>query len=89
MPWSNGKYRSFIVSQHLGQSQHLDTAQRIIGDLVKSAQADQWYSGISQTAQVPTLTIGLAGIEYQLLRTIDPYRIPSVLTLELPHQTQV
>ncbi|ODP28223.1 Lacticin 481/lactococcin biosynthesis protein lcnDR2 [Paenibacillus nuruki] len=78
-----------LSAQHLGQSEHLDIAQRIVGDLVKNAQADQWYSGIPQTAQVPTLMIGLAGIGYQLLRTIDPYHIPSVLTLELPHQSQV
>lgn len=78
-----------LSAQHLGQSEHLDTAKRIVGDLVKSAQADQWYSGIPQTIQVPNLMIGLAGIGYQLLRTIDPYHIPSVLTLELPHRSQV
>lgn len=74
-----------LSAQHLGQPEHLDIAQRIVGDLVQSAQADQWYSGIPQTAKVPTLMIGLAGIGYQLLRTVDPYRIPSILTLELPH----
>ncbi len=73
-----------LSAQHLGETEHLDIAQRIVGDLVQSAQADQWYSGIPQTAQVPTLMIGLAGIGYQLLRTVDPYRIPSILTLELP-----
>ncbi|MCL9663062.1 type 2 lantipeptide synthetase LanM family protein [Paenibacillus hunanensis] len=74
-----------LSAQHLGQTEHFDIAQRIVGDLVQNAQADQWYSGIPQTAQVPTLMIGLAGIGYQLLRTVDPYRVPSILTLQLPH----
>ncbi len=74
-----------LSAQHLGQTEHFDIAQRIVGDLVQNAQTDQWYSGIPQTAQVPTLMIGLAGIGYQLLRTVDPYRVPSILTLQLPH----
>lgn len=87
---SMGNIDLFLLSaQHLDRVDHLEMAQHIVGDLVVNAQADQWYSGIPQTADVPTLMIGLAGIGYQLLRLVNPYRIPSILTLELPHTSSM
>lgn len=63
---------------------YLLKARRIVSNLIKDANIDQWHCGIPQNFQVTSFMTGLSGIGYQLLRLTKPKLIPSVLTLELP-----
>jgi type 2 lantibiotic biosynthesis protein LanM len=57
--------------------------------LLRRRNAGYWRSGLEGThEQVPGLFLGMAGVGYQLLRLVDPARVPSVLTLEVPRSVQ-
>lgn len=48
----------------------------------------EWKSGIPQKTSVYNLMLGKMGIAYQLLRFYTGYQVPSVLTLELPKESE-
>ena len=76
-----------LASTNLDYKKYYNIAKEITYDLILESKKTQWYCGIPQKSQVPTLMLGLAGIGYGLLRVLDPVNIPSILTLELPEES--
>lgn len=60
---------------------------RITSGVLEGVNRYGWLCGVPMQVETPGLMCGLAGIGYGLLRIAYPERIPSVLTLEPPHQT--
>jgi type 2 lantibiotic biosynthesis protein LanM len=64
----------------------LAEARRQAGRILDSIRNDGWLCATPRATQSPGLMTGLAGIGYALLRLAEPERVPSVLTLSLPHR---
>jgi type 2 lantibiotic biosynthesis protein LanM len=59
-------------------------AERIAGQILDSSARQGWLCSNPIGVESPGLMTGLAGMGYQLLRLVDPARVPSVLTLAPP-----
>jgi lantibiotic modifying enzyme len=57
---------------------------RIASMILESIDKYGWVCGVPLKIETPGLMVGLAGIGYELLRLAEPFRVPSVLSLEPP-----
>lgn len=60
-------------------------ADRRLAAVLEEVERSAWRCGTPLEVETPGLLAGLAGIGYGLLRAATPERVPSVLTLEVPH----
>lgn len=68
----------------LGDPQRLGRTKQIATMILESIKEHGWICGIPLGVETPGLMDGLAGIGYGLLRSANPSRVPSVLTLAPP-----
>lgn len=59
-------------------------AGRHAAAVLSTIDSEGWLCGLPYGQAAPSLMVGLSGIGYQLLRTADPDRVPSMLTLAVP-----
>ncbi|OWA35271.1 hypothetical protein B9G55_11460 [Saccharibacillus sp. O16] len=69
----------------LGREDDLTAARTLAAQVIADkARTGSWRTGVPRGIATPGLFLGYSGIGYQLLRTLDPQTVPSVLALELP-----
>jgi type 2 lantibiotic biosynthesis protein LanM len=68
----------------LGEPRLQREAERWAAGILHLARNDGWLCATPLGLESPGLMTGLAGIGYELLRLVEPRRVPSVLTLEPP-----
>ncbi|MCQ4087450.1 type 2 lanthipeptide synthetase LanM family protein [Saccharibacillus sp. JS10] len=69
----------------MGNTEHHAAARQLAGKIIADKhRTGSFRTGVPRGISTPGLFLGYSGIGYQLLRTIDPVSVPSVLTLELP-----
>lgn len=59
-------------------------AKKILKDLLKETEKRGWICGIPQRTDITGFMTGLSGIGYELLRMLNPKKIPCVLSFEFP-----
>lgn len=55
--------------------------------VLESIRTRGWVAGVPLGVETPGLMTGLAGIGYELLRLVEPEKVPSVLLLEPPPES--
>lgn len=60
-------------------------ARKILKDLLKETEKRGWICGIPQRTDITGFMTGLSGIGYELLRMLNPKKIPCVLSFEFPN----
>lgn len=80
-----GNLEIFLQASQIINAPHWKTqADGIAGNILNNVDRQGWLCGVPLKVDTPGLMTGLAGIGYQLLRLIDPERVPSILVLEPP-----
>ncbi|MGD1239270.1 type 2 lanthipeptide synthetase LanM family protein [Mycobacterium seoulense] len=78
----------YVAGESLGKPDLCETALRVAcGTIEAHIDKGNWPCGIAGGLEVPGLMYGLAGIGYEFLRLAYPDRVPSVLLLEVPGET--
>lgn len=78
-----------LAYQKFGNEHIHTTILSIMSDLVQEAKKEKWLCGIPQKADVVSFMTGLSGIGYELLRCLNPKRIPCMFAFEFPENEKL
>ncbi len=73
-----------LAAQKLKEPVYHQQLTHFTGLILDSIEKDGWLTGIPLGIEAPGLMTGLAGIGYELLRLVEPERVPSVLLVAPP-----
>ena len=76
---------AWVVAAAVGDDALARHAATLTAAAVADVEAGAWRCGVPRGVATPGLMCGLAGIGYAFLRLADPAGVPSVLSLEPPH----
>ncbi|PWW42198.1 type 2 lanthipeptide synthetase LanM family protein [Paenibacillus pabuli] len=69
----------------LGRQEDLKKARLLAQHVIREKKlTGHWQTGVPRAIATPGFFLGYSGIGYQLLRTVDPTGVPSVLSLAQP-----
>ncbi len=74
-----------VVAQESDEPRYREHLDRFTAMLLDSIDTHGWVTATPLNVETPGLMVGLAGIGYELLRLIEPERVPSVLLLAPPY----
>jgi lantibiotic modifying enzyme len=74
----------FQASEALSNDSWRERAREQLGRSLSDIERNGWRCGIANSAEIPGLMTGLAGIGYGMLRLAEPRRVPSVVLLAPP-----
>ena len=75
--------------QEFGNEQMKKKILLILNDLIEGVRKENWLCGIPQKTDVVSFMTGLSGIGYELLRCLNPDKIPCVLAFEFPNNNKL
>lgn len=78
-----------LAYQKFGDEQIYKKISSILSDLIEGVREGKWLCGIPQKTDVVGFMTGLSGIGYELLRCLNPEKIPCVFAFEFPNNNKL
>ena len=78
-----------LAYQKFGDEQIYKKISSILSDLIEGVREGKWLCRIPQKTDVVGFMTGLSGIGYELLRCLNPEKIPCVFAFEFPNNNKL